>query len=139
MYVSGTLTGSDGNYYHIYLVYTVPVAETVVALNIPEAEFYDEYFESEGLFQVYGWANDTVGVALGIWSETKPGTYSEANLDYDWSFVIHNNEYIYIYDADITIVENTDGTYSINAILLGYNNIQYNVTMTVPAIISLVR
>ena len=119
--VSGTLTGDDGNYYHIYILYVVPVA-------MQEAEI----IVTEAVFEVYGLENDTVGVSLGIWSATRPGTYTKDSLYYNFSYIYLSGAKIYVYDADIIVTENEDGSYTVTADLLCENNTLYHVTMTVP-------
>lgn len=131
--VSGTLIGNDGNYYHIYMLYIAPVAQNEETIVIPNAVFDDDYWESDGLFQVYGYANDTLGVALGVFSESRAGSYTKDNLYADWSYISINNNVAYVYEASITIVENEDGSYTVLADLLCDNNTLYHVTMTVPA------
>lgn len=131
--LSGTLIGNDGNYYHIYMLYIAPIAQNEETLVIPNAAFYDEYWESEGVFQVYGYANDTLGVALGVFSESRAGSYTKDNLYADWSYIYLNQQSILVYEASITIVENEDGSYTVTADLLCENNTLYHVTMTVPA------
>ena len=100
---------------------------------IPNAVFDDEYWESEGLFQVYGYANDTLGVLLSVFSESRAGSYTKDNLYANWSYIYLNQQYILFYEASITIVENEDGSYTVLADLLCENNTLYHVTMTVPA------
>lgn len=127
--VVGTLIGEDENYYHLNLEYARPVTQIEDTLVVETAGVYDI---ADGCFQVYGWVNDTTNVGLGIWSYTKSGTYTEDNLNHNYSFVYLNGETASIYDADITITEHADGSYTLTADLLCNNNVLYHVTMKVP-------
>ncbi len=132
--VNGTLVGEDGNNYIFNLTYKDPVAEKTVALNIPDAELFDEN-AAYGLYGVYGYTADkTSYVQLGIWTEEFAGQFTGDDLDaqYIGAFVKVGEEYESIFSANITVTPGaTKNDYSITADLLCYNNTLYKVTMTI--------
>ena len=132
--VTGTLVGDDDNSYVLNLAYIVPTPQETVNVIIPDGELYDEMAEY-GLYAIFG-MDETVYVQLAIWVEgALQGDFTEADLDvqYIGSFIYDGEEYVEIYSAAITVTPGNGGDYNIVATILGYNNKQYTITMTIPA------
>ncbi len=140
--LSGELIGDDGNTYHINLVFVEPKAETTVELNI--AAQLNDYTKDETadypFYQVMGVDMEkAVGVSLVIYSDQIVGQYDESYLNPNYSYVLimaeveEESESISIYKADIVVVANADGTFTLTADLLCYGNTLYKLTMTIPA------
>ena len=133
--VTGTLVGDDDNSYVLNLAYVVPTPQETVNVNIQDGELDDEYAEA-GLYVVYGEDANEVYVQLAIWAENGfEGAFTEADLDlqYIGSFIYDGEEYVEIYSATIAVTPADGGGYNIVATILGYNNKQYTIAMTIPA------
>lgn len=72
-------------------------------------------------------------VSLVIYSQSIAGEYTETYLDPNYSAVYADGASQTIYTATITVTANADGSYTVIADLLCYNNTLYKVSMTVPA------
>ena len=135
--VAGTLMGKDNNNYAFNLVFVTPKAQTTVNVTITNAELYDEYAE-DGLYGVYGLDANNVYVQLGIWTEDGlQGQFSDQDLDFQYvgTYIEDGDEYVEIYSATITVDSDEEGGYTVTATLVGYNNKEYNVVMTIPVVI----
>jgi hypothetical protein len=133
--VTGTLVGDDDNSYVLNLAYVVPTAKEEVSVSIADGELYDEYADY-GLYVVYGEDENEVYVQLAIWAENGfEGNFTEEDLDAQniGSFIYDGEEYVEIYSATITVTPVDGGGYNIVATILGYNNKQYTIAMTIPA------
>ncbi len=131
----GKLTGADGKVYNVHLTYVEPKAETTVPLTYAEAQLKDYTGEAQDpAFQVQAldYTNMTM-VSLVVYTSVIAGEYTEANLNPNYSYVYADGAAQTIYTATITVTANADGSYTIVADLLCYNNTLYKVTMTVPA------
>ena len=128
----GEFVGSDGNTYKLNLTYVEPKAETTVTVTIADAELSD-YIESMGLFGVSGEDANGVYVQLFLYGDAVAGEYTEEDFNTRYTGLMIGESSIGIYSATITIVANEDGSYTVTAALLCYNNTLYNVTMTIPA------
>lgn len=82
--------------------------------------------------QAIDYTNMTM-VSLVIYTSVIAGEYTEANLDPNYSYVYADGAAQTIYSAAITVTANADGTFTLTADLLCYNNTLYKVTMTIPA------
>ena len=132
--VAGTLVGDDGNNYILNLQFIVPTPQETVNVNIQNAELID-YYADYGLYGVSGTDANDISVQIAIWTETFEGNFTETDLDvqYIGSAIFEGEEQVNIYTASITVTPGNNGSYNIEATILGYNNKQYNVTMTIPA------
>lgn len=128
----GEFVGSDGNTYLINLTYIEPKAETTVTVTIPNGELSD-YIETNGLFGVSGEDANGIYVQLYIESDAIAGEYTEADFNVRYTGLMEGETTIQIFSATVTVVANEDGSYTVTATLLCYNNTLYNVTMTIPA------
>ena len=128
----GEFVGSDGNIYKLNLTYVEPKAETTVEVTIADGELAD-YIESMGLFGVSGTDANGVYVQLFFEADEIAGEYTEEDFNTQYTGIMVGEETVSIYSATITIVANADGSYTVTAALLCYNNTLYNVTMTIPA------
>lgn len=128
----GEFVGSDGNTYLINLTYIEPKAETTVTVTIANGELSD-YIESNGLFGVSGEDANGIYVQLYIESDAIAGEYTEADFNARYTGLMEGETTIQIFSATVTVVANEDGSYTVTAALLCYNNTLYNVTMTIPA------
>ena len=130
--VKGTLVGSDGNNYIFDLTYKDPVAEKTVNINITNAELND-LTETYTMFGVAGEDADKNFVQFYFKSETIAGEYTEEDLNAQYSGIIVGEEVASIFSATIKVVANANGSYTVTAAVLCYNNTLYNITMTVPS------
>jgi hypothetical protein len=130
--VKGTLVGSDGNNYIFDLTYKDPVAEKTVNINITNAELSD-YTEMYTMFGVAGEDADKNFVQFYIESETIAGEYTEEDLNVQYTGIMVGEEVPSIFSATIKVVANANGSYTVTATVLCYNNTLYNITMTVPS------
>ncbi|MBQ4394313.1 MAG: hypothetical protein II825_03350, partial [Paludibacteraceae bacterium] len=128
----GEFVGSDGNTYLINLTYVEPKAESTVNVNIAAGELSD-YVESMGMFGVSGEDANGIYVQLYIESDAIAGEYTEADFNVRYTGLMEGETTIQIFSATVTVVANEDGSYTVTATLLCYNNTLYNVTMTIPA------
>ena len=132
----GSFVGSDGNTYNLNFTYVEPKVESTVNIVINDAALYDMYAEY-GLMGVYGLDADSAYVQLAIFFEDSfEGDFTEEDLDYQYvgtGLVDAEGKSQMIYTAAINVVANADGSYTITADILCYNNVLYKVTMTVPA------
>gem|GEM_PF-2374410 len=130
--VKGTLVGSDGNNYIFDLTYKDPVAEKTVNINITNAELND-LTEMYTMFGVAGEDADKNFVQFYFKSETIAGEYTEEDLNTQYTGIIVGEEVASIFSATIKVVANANGSYTVTATVLCYNNTLYNITMTVPS------
>lgn len=132
--ITGTLVGKDNNNYVFNLVFVEPKAKETKNVTIPDAELDDEYAE-DGLYGIYGLYEDEFYVQIGLWVDGDvEGTYTEYDFDNEYigtEFLSKEGEIEY-YKATVVIAKANDGGYTITVTLLGYNNVQYNIVMTVP-------
>lgn len=127
----GEFVGSDGNTYKLNFTYVEPKAENTVNVSIANAELAD-YLETLSMFGVAGTDVNGVFVQLYLGSTTIAGEYTEEDLNPRYSGIMIGEETIPIYTAAIKIVANADGSYTLTADILCYNNTLYKVTMTIP-------
>ena len=130
----GSLTATDGKIYNINLTYVEPKAETTVTLTYVESQLNDQTGAAQDpAFQVQAmdYTNMTM-VSLVIYTSVIAGEYTEANLDPNYSYVYADGAAQAIYSAAITVTANADGTFTLTADLLCYNNTLYKVTLTIP-------
>lgn len=127
---TGSLTGNDGNTYVLDLTVTEPeVSETV---NLTLTGEIDDTTESDQLLFITGYDtlnNTELGLMLKATSVV--GTFTEANLLYPLFIVEEVTQHIY--SATIVVVQNADGSYTVTADILCYNNTLYHVIITIPA------
>lgn len=131
----GKLTAADGKIYNINLTYFEPKAETTVTLTYAESQLNDQTGATQDpAFQVMAmdYTNMTM-VSLVVYTSVIAGEYTQANLDPNYSYVYADGAAQTIYTAAITVTANADGSYTLVADLLCYNNTLYKVTMTIPA------
>ena len=131
----GKLTGADGKVYNVHLTYVEPKAETTVTLNYNDAQLNDQTSAAQDpAFQVQALDNTNMTmVSLVVYTSVIAGEYTETNLDPNYSYVYADGAAQTIYTATITVTANADGSFTVVADLLCYNNTLYKVTMTVPA------
>lgn len=130
----GKLTGADGKIYNVNLTYVEPKVENTVTLNYNNAQLNDQTTAAENpAFQVEAidYTNMTM-VILAVYTSVIAGEYTEANLDPNDSYVYADGAAQTIYTATITVTAGADGSYTVVADLLCYNNTLYKVSMTVP-------
>ena len=131
--VIGTLLDEDGNIYHINLTYTDPVAEEEQEIVDNEGELKDQTQE-EGTFTIFGADNKNNIINITINSDQLEGVFTEADIDYSGSYVFTLSDGIQIiFTANIEVVRNADGSYTITADILCYNNVLYRVRINVPS------
>lgn len=128
--VTGSLFGDDGNTYNLFITHIKPTAETTINVTFTAGELDDEDI-SGGIFYVSAEENDYTGISLIIEASEVIGSFTEVDLLYP--SLIVGGESQNIYSATITIVQNTDGSYTLTGDFLCYNNIVYHVVMTIPA------
>lgn len=134
----GTFFGDDNILYNIRLLFVQPKPEKTVAVTIPDAQFDDTYIEY-GVFAFAGCnAEETACVQIALWlpdeAQTIAGHYTESDLDYSvYGTSVYDGREQDIYTAGIDVVINSDGSYTVNAQILCYNNTLYQVAMKVPA------
>lgn len=131
----GRLTAADGKIYNINLTYVEPKANTTVTLTYAESQLNDQTSAAQDpAFQVQAidYTNMTM-VSLVIYTSVIAGEYTEANLDPNYSYVYADGAAQTIYSATITVTANADGSYTLVADLLCYNNTLYKVSITIPA------
>lgn len=131
----GKLTAADGKIYNINLTYFEPKAETTVTLTYAEAQLNDQTSATQDpAFQVMAMDYTNMAmVSLVVYTSVIAGEYTQANLDPNYSYVYADGAAQTIYTAAITVTANADGSYTLVADLLCYNNTLYKVTMTIPA------
>ena len=133
IYVIGTLMDEDNNTYHINLTYTDPVAEEEQEIVDNEGELKDQTQE-EGSFTIFGADNKDNIINITINSDQLEGVFTEADIDYSGSYVFTLSDGIQIiFTANIEVVRNADGSYTITADILCYNNVLYRVRINVPS------
>jgi hypothetical protein len=131
--VIGTLLDEDGNIYHINLTYTDPVADEEQEIVDNEGELKDQTQE-EGTFTIFGADNKDNIINITINSDQLEGVFTEADIDYSGSYVFTLSDGIQIiFTANIEVVRNADGSYTITADILCYNNVLYRVRINVPS------
>lgn len=109
-----------------------PTADTEVTTSVADATLED--YLSDEYFVVSGTDADGVYFQLLFYPATAiEGSFTEEDLYASSSAVVVGEDVYAIYSATITIVANADGSYTITADLLCYNNTLYHLTMTVPA------
>lgn len=131
----GKLTAADTKIYNLHITYFEPKADTTVTLTYADAQLNDQRSASQNPgFQVMAmdYTNMTM-VSLVIYSQSIAGEYTETYLDPNYSAVYADGASQTIYTATITVTANADGSYTVIADLLCYNNTLYKVSMTVPA------
>lgn len=127
----GEVLGSDSLTYKLNIVYTEPTAQKTKNVNIPDA-IYEGSYADYGLYGVYGKSADDILVQLFIWGEEFDGTFTEDDLD-DMVFgsgILDGEEMVEIYAAAIEVEPAAGGSYGVSGAILGYNNTQYNISMT---------
>ena len=131
----GKLTAADGKIYNLNLTYFEPKAETTVTLTYTEAQLNDQTGAAQDpAFQVQAMDyTEMTMVSIVVYTTTIAGEYTEANLDPNYSYVYADGGAQTIYTATVTVTANADGSYTVVADLLCYNNTLYKVTMTFPA------
>lgn len=133
----GSFFGDDDVLYNIRLLFVQPKADTTVQVTIADAELDDTYLDY-GVFAVAGCdAENTACVQLAMWmpeeAESITGHYTESDLDYSiFGTFIDDGKEQEIYTASIDVIANKDGSYTVNANVLCYNNTLYQIQMTVP-------
>lgn len=135
--ILGYAIAEDGNTYNFDLYFLAPKAESEVTVTIADAEINTDYLAGYGLFGIYGTAEDGTYAQFWLWDEdekTVAGTYNEYDFDdanFGCGLEIGGTEQIAIYSANLTVVDNGDGTYVLSGEVLGWNNVLYHITMTV--------
>lgn len=129
--INGLMSGADDNIYSLHLTYMDPTAQQTVELEI--AGNMTDYVENLGGYSNWGTADDGTYVQLLLLTDDPVGTFTAADLYRNYSFVEIGDKFIDIYEAEITVVLNNDGTYVTTANLLCYNNTLYKVTIIASA------
>ena len=104
----------------------IPTAEQTVDVVITDGEIQAD----EDGFWVLGLDSTEIWIQLLISGSEIAGLYTEENLDLTQSAVFIGEDYTEIYTANLVLVANGDGTYTLTGSILCYNNTLYNVTMT---------
>lgn len=134
---TGLLAGDDDREYDITLHFIRPKAEKTVTITFEDAVL-DTSFISFGLFAAFG-EDETNYVQIPVWvdeeTESIDGDYTENDLDYSFygPVVLIGEDEQVIYTASIHVVTNADGSCTITADILCYNNTLYKITMQIPA------
>lgn len=130
---AGKITGEDGKIYDITLEFTAPVAEHEAVLEYEEGQLGD-YTASDGVMQIQAMAPDYSSmVQLVIYTDQVVGTYTQDDLDPNYSAIVTADGLLDIYSAEVDVQAQTEGGYIVYAHLLCYDNTMYNVTITIPA------
>jgi len=104
----------------------IPTAEQTVDVIITDGEIQAD----EDGFWVLGLDSTEIWIQLLISGTDIAGQYTEEDLDLTQSAVFIGEDYTEIYTANLVLVANGDGTYTLTGSILCYNNTLYNVTMT---------
>ena len=127
--IKGTVRGSDNVIYNLDLSWTVPDATKVVKVSFnesAEAAYWvqDNDLQLSNLTDDYYVSLDVIGVAVG-----QPFGWEQ--MDHDFSGIIDFNLSYYIEVADATngLIEQIGDTTKISVSLIGFNEIQYDITL----------
>ena len=129
----GEILGSDSLTYKLNIVYTEPTAQKTKNVNIPDAVLIDSYAEV-GVYVVGGKSADEITVLLSfIDFDDFGGEYTEEDLDPGYlmgSGILDGEEEVEIFAAELEVTPAAGGSYGVSGTILGYNNTQYNLSMT---------
>ena len=129
VYVEGTVVGSDGVTYELYLAYETvqPTGEEVTIKASGDDVVYADNVASQGWWIIQGRNADyTVQLSnLSTDIEQAAGTYDNADLDPDYSWVVYNNDTIAFASGSITLAEDR-GAIILTGSLLGQDGTLYH-------------
>ena len=120
----------DSILYQVSMKYTKPTAKTTVTVNLDNALLDNEDMEEYGYFDVQAApADSSYVIALSVNSDKMVGSYTDADLDLYYSFVLIGTKYYDIFEAQFTVAANADGTYTYAGWLLATNSVKYEFTI----------
>jgi len=108
VYVEGTVVGSDGVTYDIYMAYEAvqPTGEEVTITASGDNVVYYDAVSSDGYWIIQGRNEDyTVRLSNYYSISQAAGTYPADELDPDYSWVAHNNDTLLFVSGSITLAE----------------------------------
>ena len=131
--VDAELLGDDGVAYKV--VINVPFVQQIVTKSFDNGLITTSAEDEAVLVTAVDTDNHKYSVALGINSKEIVGEFTEKDLIYASSVIMkENGELVHILGAHITIVAgNGDGDYQVEAELLGYDFVFYDLSIYVPA------
>ena len=127
VYVEGTVVGSDGVTYELYLAYenVQPTGVEVTIKAEGDNVVYADNVASQGWWIIQGRNADyTVQLSNYYSIEQAAGTYDNADLDPDYSWVAYNNDTIAFASGSITLAEDR-GAIILTGSLLGQDGTLY--------------
>ena len=127
VYVEGTVVGSDGVTYELYLAYETvqPTGEVTIKAEGDDVVYADNV-ASQGWWIIQGRNADyTVQLSNYYIIEQAAGTYDNADLDPDYSWVVYNNDTIAFVSGSITLAEDR-GAIILTGSLLGKDGTLYH-------------
>ena len=123
----GSFTGEDGNTYNLDLLFKKPHAEATVNLTfdngvIGEAAYFNTITaENENDDAIYIAYDEEIALEDLTSADIYYATVTVAGEDFDY------------YSITLSSVQNADGSYTVTADILCYNNTLYHVIITIPA------
>ena len=127
--IKGTVRGSDNVLYNLDLSWTVPTPEKVIKVSFSESAeaaywVQDNDLQLSNLTDDYYVSLDVINVAVG-----QPFGWEQ--MDHDFSGIIDFNLSYYIEVAGATngLIEQVGDTTKISVSLIGFNEIQYDITL----------
>ena len=132
--VDAELLGDDGVAYKV--VINVPFVQATVTKSFNNGLITTSAEDKAILVSAVDTDNHKYSVALGIQSENIVGEFTEKDLIYASSVIMkENGELVHILGAHITIVAgNGNGDYQVEAELLGYDFVLYDLSIYVKAV-----
>lgn len=131
--IAAEIFAGNETLYQFTMQYTKPVAADTVQLSVEGVELMD-YTEKMGLFILqFGPEDQSYFISLSIVSSTLEGTFTDKDLDYEYSFIKIGSEYIDIAEAELTSTLGENGVLTLQGWLLGKNGVRYEITVVTAA------
>lgn len=124
-----TAYDKEGVKYNILMKYYVPTPTEIITMTISGAT--GEYYDTYGDYYIYGGTTNQDTVAFDIYmDELASGTYTMADMDASYSWILYQGNYIEMFSADITLTVTSSTNVSLVATVVGKDAKQYNITMS---------
>ncbi|MBR1426356.1 MAG: hypothetical protein IJ581_02765 [Paludibacteraceae bacterium] len=127
-----SLLGKDARLYELHMAYYEPVAERTEQLNAIYDANLGDYRDSYGEYQIMGYSTDSLtGISLMIVDLAIGGSYTEKNLDPEYTAILVDGAAYGIVSANFVVELSADGNAIIaHGTLLATNGVAYEFSMS---------
>lgn len=131
--VTGSILCYNNTLYNITLTFTAPEAQDTIDINNLTDVSFNDYADLDGSYQFIGVsADESNQVGVNYFANTVTGSYTFADCDPGYSWIMYEGTEQTIYSGNFTVTE-ADGNYNVEGYFLCLDNNVYHFAMSYAA------